>query len=257
MIVGIDVGTLLTLIAFPPTFILILVLAVYVLWVPKPAKACISAKATKKGIDVNTSNIGGITFRPFKMKGPGILEIKKRVEMTVYPRSSEAWAAKVFNADGLPMVFSCSDKAVSTNPEMLKVMEINTYLAAQKERPENMKKTQKQIFEDFLRTNPDAVNLFKKLTTNYANVPKQVTGKSKAVMYTREVAVLLDPRRLKDYVGWNLTPAQLLAVDQSAYNDGYEEGQKPILHRVLPLILVMFIGIAIVVLCMAMGGAFK
>ena len=249
-------GTLLTLIAFPPTFILLLVLAVYALWVPKPAKACISAKATKKGIDVNTSNIGGITFRPFKMKGPGILEIKKRGEMTVYPRSSEAWAAKVFNADGLPMVFSCSDKAVSTNPEMLKVMEINTYLAAQKELPENKGKNVKDLFKSFLNANPDAVNLFSKLANNYANVPQKNKSK-KPIAYIREVAVLLDPRRLKDYVGWNLTPAQLLAVDQSAYNDGFEEGQKPILQRLLPLILVSFIGIAIVVLVMAMGGAFK
>lgn len=254
MIVGIDMGTLITLVAFPPTFILIMFVAVYFLWVPKPAKACISAKIGKKGIDVNTTNIGGITFRPFKMRGPGIIEIKKRFEMNIYPRSPEAWAAKVFNCDGLPMVFSCSDKAVAANPEMLKILEFNQYIAAQKSLKENEDKSEKEIFDEFLKNNPDAYNLLKTLRTNYANVPKKEKGKK--ITFMREVAVLLDPRRLKDYISWNLTPAQLLAVDQTAFNDGFEEGQKPLLQRILPLILVMCIGIAIIVLCGAMAGLF-
>lgn len=253
MIVGIEMGTLLTLVAFPPTFIIMLLLAVYFLWVPKPAKTYISAKATKKGVDINSSNIGGFTFRTFKMKGPGILEIKKRYEMTVYPRSPEAYAAKVFNADGIATTLSCSDKAVSVNPEVLLILEINQHIAAQKQLPENAGKSQKDLFEAYMKANPEAINLLKRLKTNYAN--REIKkGKEKSIV--REVAVLLDPRRLKDYISWNITPGQLLAVDQMAFNDGFEEGQKPILQRMLPLILVMFIGLAILVLCGAMAGVF-
>ncbi len=258
MIIGIDMGILLTLVAFPPIFILMLLAAVYFLWIPKPAKTYIGAKATKKGVDINSSNIGGLTFRTFKMKGPGILEINKRHEMTVYPRTSEGWGAKVFNADGIATTLSCSDKAVSVNPEMLKIMEINQFITAQKKLPQNSGKEAKDILEEYMKKHPEAITLFKNAKNDYANVP-EITGKgkNKKIGFIREVAVLLDPRRLKDYISWNITPGQLLAVDQMAFNDGFEEGQKPILQRLLPLILVLFIGIAIVVLCLAMAGAFK
>ncbi len=124
---------------------------------------------------------------------------------------------------------------------------------AQKNLPENKGKTEKQILDAYVEKNPDIKPLIDNFKANYANVPQTTgKGKNKTVSLVREVAILSDPRHLKEYVKWNLTPQQILAVDQQAFNDGFEEGQKPILYRILPLILVFGVVAAMIALVLSL-----
>lgn len=249
-IVGISLDALLTLVIGPPVTILVILLLVYVGWVPKPAKTYIKAKILKLGVDINANNIGGLQFRAGKMKGPGVFQFGKRGEMNVVPRIGEGWAAKVFNADGIPTLFSCSDKAVSANPTLLATLGLNNYIAGLKKLDKYKDKNESEIYDALIAENPDAKELLESFTKNHANVPHKKKGVTE---FIREVAVLLDPRDLKEYVKWNITPGQLLAVDQMAYNDGFEEGQKPLLHRALPLIALLALMVVGVALAMALG----
>jgi len=90
--------------------------------------------------------------------------------------------------------------------------------------PENVKESLESQFLNVQATEHGKIGLTK-------------TGKMKGKHMKRTKAILLDPRILKYYVSKMISPAQIQYMQKKAYEKGYKEGERPLLIRLVPILI--------------------
>jgi hypothetical protein len=264
-VVGITTDTLYTLLimaaGLPSGFFLFM----YFVWFPRASKAIVMAKLLKKDINIDINDMGVISFVKGQAEGAGIFRGGKEI-IKIIPRSPEAWMNKTFACDKMKYIFSYSGKAVAVNPATLAITALNQIVNQTKNEPGNEKLTDTDAIALFVKKNPEAEGMVKNLLKNYASIPQYTeeivevpdTGEKKKVRklrgIERKVAILLDPRLLKEYISQAIELAQIVYVMKKEYNKGYEDGKAPILGRLIPIILVFGIVAALIVAVMLMFG---
>ena len=234
MVIGIEYEMLIQLLAMAFGTPIIIILIWWVFFVPKPAKAYAWAKLMRQVVNIEINDIGSLIFKRGKVEGAGIFRTKKeRVEFS--PRNPEPWVGKRFSADKVATVFSYSGKAVCVSPETLAVLQANLELHGDKLLnkkgeldlsllPENVRESLESQFINVEATKDGKVALSK-------------TGKPKGKDLKRVKAILLDPRILKYYISKMVSPAQIQYMQKKAYEKGYKEGERPLLIRLVPILI--------------------
>ena len=264
-IVGIDINTLYTLLAIAAGLPIGVSLFLYFAWFPRASKAIIMSKLTKKDLNIDVNDMGVLSFISGQAEGAGIFRGKRDI-IKIIPRSPEAWMNKTFTCDKMKYIFSYSGKAVAVNPASLAIISLNQIVNQIKNKPGNESITDQQALEYFMQKNPEAKNIIASLRNNFASIPEYEysevvdaeTGEKHKVKsqksMSRRIAILLDPRLLKEYISQAIELAQIVYVMKKEYNKGYEDGRAPILGRLIPIILVFGIVAAMIVAVMLLFG---
>jgi hypothetical protein len=264
-VVGITTDTLYTLLILAAGLPIGFFLFMFFAWFPRASRTIVMAKLFKKDINVDINDMGVISFIKGQAEGAGIFRGGKEI-IKIIPRSPEAWMNKTFACDKMKYIFSYSGKAVAVNPATLAITALNQIVSQIKNEPGNEKLTETDAIALFVKNNPEAKNMVENLLKNYTSIPQYTeeeiedkeTGDKKKVRklgsIQRKVAILLDPRLLKEYISQAIELAQIVYVMKKEYNKGYEDGKTPILGRMLPIILVFGIIAALIVAVMLMFG---
>jgi len=229
--------------------------AIYLLWVPRPSKAYIKAKALKQHVDIDANDMGILDFNVGKIQGPGMFTNKKEFT-TFIPRVPESWVNKTFSADGIRTLLSYGGKAISVSHETLAVLELNKMFAAEKSKPENKDKKEEELYRAFMIEHPEAQKLLSGLGEAKA-VEEQGKGNKKT--FLRKVAIILDPRIIKNYISKNAGGAQLKYYGKIKYNQGVAETESPTTKFkgifIIIIIVMAVVGLALLFLSMNTGSA--
>lgn len=245
-LVGIPLDTLMQLLAMAAATPLIAWVMWWLLWVPRPAKTYCGAKLLRQDVNIEANDGGGLRFWRGKVKGPGVFTGKKKgkvEEVSFVPRSAEDWTNKRFSADRIGTWLSYSGMAVTANPKNVAVLQTSLTLHSQKTRAN-------KADVDFSVL---PANVRESLKNCFINIHEKEEG-SKETRLARKQVLMLDPRILLHATSKMLTPDVTLYVQNEAYRKGFNDGQKPLLARALPLLFLLALVMLAIAVAMSGGG---